>query len=283
MSVVNNSVPPLNNTAKSWSTASASYAERVGSMCRHGADRLVQEAHTMHAFSTQDSYVLDIGTGAGAIPESITESFPGVRILATDISPGMIATVDQKRLPNVVTRVVDASLTNNYLGLGVDSTFSHAFGTFMIMFTSEPMNVLREMYRVLEPGGVIGLALWGEVIGPNDVWEEACRTIDATYRLPSPFADPNAWRTAGEVEDALRVAGFREIYTEVYKVPFEFEDTASYLRFWYGSRNPVSDRFKESFEGDQEEARKALEKVLRERYNDATSIVAETVLVIGRK
>lgn len=107
--------------------------------------------------------------------------------------------------------------------------------------------------------------------------------LDPAYRLPSPFVDPNAWRTPREAEEALREAGFKDVRAEVYTVPFEFEDTASYLRFWYGARNPVSDRFKESFKGDQEEAKKALEKVLKERYNDATSIVAETVLAIGRK
>ena len=283
MSVASNDVAPLNSSAESWSTASASYAERVGRMSRHAADHLVQEAHTIHAFSTHDSYVLDIGTGAGAVPESITKSFPGIRILATDIAPGMIEAVDKKHMPNVSTRVVDASQMNNVTGLGVDAAFSHAFSTFMLMFTLEPMNVIRELHRVLKPGGLIGLALWGEVNGPMNLWEEACQMLDPTYRLPSPFADPNAWRTPREAEDALRAVGFKEIRTEVYKVPFEFEDTASYLRFWYGSRNPVSDRFRESFKGDGEEAKRALERVLKERYNDATSIVVETVLAVGRK
>lgn len=136
---------------------------------------------------------------------------------------------------------------------------------------------------MLRPNGLIGLALWGSVIGPNDLWEEACRTLDPSYKLPSPFADPNAWRTCPEAEAALREVGFRDIRTEVYVVPFEFEDTAAYVRFWYGAKNPVSDRFRESFTGDQEEAKKALERVLRERYDDATSIVVETVLAIGRK
>ncbi|CAF9934989.1 MAG: hypothetical protein ALECFALPRED_006205 [Alectoria fallacina] len=283
MSVASKDVPPLNSSAESWSTASASYAERVGRMCQHAADHLVQEADTIHAFSTHDSYVLDVGTGAGAVPESIIKSFPGVRILATDIAPGMVEAVDKNHLPDVSTRVTDASQMNNVSGLGVDATFSHAFSTFMIMFTLEPINVISEMQRVLRPGGVIGLALWGEVIGPNNLWEEACQMLDPTYRLPSPFADPNAWRTPHEAENALREVGFKDIHTEVYKVPFEFEDTASYLRFWYGAKNPVSDRFKDSFKGDQEEAKKALEMVLKERYNDATSIVAETILAIGRK
>ena len=81
----------------------------------------------------------------------------------------------------------------------------------------------------------------------------------------------------------MREVGFKEVHIEVYKVPFEVEDMASYIRFWYGAQNPVADRFKASFKGSQEEAKKALEKVLRERYNDATSIVAETVLALGVK
>ena len=211
MSVVSNDVPPFNSSAESWSTASASYAERVGRMCRYAADHLVQEAHTIHALSAQDSYVLDVG----AVPESITKSFPGIRILATDIAPGMVEAVDNKHIPNVSTCVVDASQMNNVSGLAVNATFSHAFSTFMIMFTLEPMNVVRGMQRVLKPGGLIGLALWGEVVGPNNLWEEACQTLDPTYRLPSPFTDPNAWRTPREAEDALRVVGFKEIHTEV--------------------------------------------------------------------
>lgn len=153
----------------------------------------------------------------------------------------------------------------------------------MVMFTLQPMNVVREMHRVLQPGGVFGMALFGERVGPNTLWEEACQTLDPAYRLPSPFADPNAWRTEGEAMAALKEAGFRDVTTEVYVVPFEFEDTESYIRFWYGAKNPVADRFKASFGGDQDEAKEALRKVLRERYNDATTIVAETVLAIGRK
>ena len=283
MSVVNNDIPSLNSSAESWSTASTSYAERVGRMSRHAADRLVQKANAIHPFSLQGSYILDVGTGTGAVPESITTNFPGIRILATDIAPGMIETVEKKRIPNVTTRVVDASSVNAFSGLEVYAPFSHVFATFVIMFTLEPMNVIREMQRVLEPGGLIGLALWGEEIGPISLWEEACQTLDPAYKLPSPFTDPNAWRTPREVEDALSVVGFKGIHTEVYKVPFEFEDTASYLRFWYGAQNPVSDRFVESFKGDRDEAKRALERVLREKYHDARSIMVETVLAVGRK
>ena len=34
---------------------------------------------------------------------------------------------------------------NNISNLGPDATFSHAFSTFMVIFTQEPMNVVHEM------------------------------------------------------------------------------------------------------------------------------------------
>ncbi|KAK3174660.1 hypothetical protein OEA41_001906 [Lepraria neglecta] len=276
-------VPDLTNPAESWSTASTSYAERVGRMSRHAANHLIHISHDLHPFRVPGSYVLDNGAGTGPLTDAVTELFPGIRVLAADVAPGMLETLDAKQIHNVTTRVADASELNNVAALGTDASFTHAFSTFMVMFTLEPLNVVREMHRVLEPGGLIGLGIWGERLGPNTLWEEACQTLDPTYKLPSPFADPNAWRTEDEIAQAFTQLGFKEIHTEIYKVPFEFENTAAYLKFWYGAKNPVADRFKLSFKGDQEEAKKALEKVLKERYNDAKSIFVETVLAIGRK
>ena len=226
-----NSVFPLTNPASSWSTALASYPERVGRIRSHSAERLLTIADERRSFSPSASYVLDNGAGTGTLTDCLTSSYPGIRVLATDIAPGMLEALDAKQIPNVKAKVMDATNLDNSEGLGPDGSLSHAFSTFMIMFTTQSLNVLNEMHRVLQPGGIIGLAIWGERVGPNTLWEEACQLLDPTYTLPAPFADPHAWRTERESEGALQEVGFKEVHTEVYKVPFEFEDMASYMRF----------------------------------------------------
>ena len=62
---------------------------------------------------------------------------------------------------------MDAANLDNSKGLGPDGSLSHAFSTFMIMFTTQPLNVLNEMHRVLQPGKIFGLAIWGELVGPD--------------------------------------------------------------------------------------------------------------------
>ncbi|KAL8823491.1 MAG: hypothetical protein Q9191_005805 [Dirinaria sp. TL-2023a] len=273
----------LDSSAKSWSTASASYAERVGRLSRYSADRLIILANDRLPLSTASCHVLDNGAGTGSLTDSLLTSYPGIDILATDIAPGMLEAINAKKRPNVSTKVLDAAKLNNVEGMGIDNTFSHAFSTFMIQFAKKPLDVLREMHRVLIPGGLLGLGVWGLRIEPNIAWEEACQALDPNYRLPPPFTDPNAWCTPQECEDALRKIGFKNTYPEVYSVPFEFENTDSYIGFWYGAKNPVSDRLRKSFQGDQEDAKRSLAKVLRERYNDATTIVVDSVLTVGVK
>lgn len=251
-------------------------------MTRQAADRLIEMSNTLKPLSVTDSYVLDNGAGIGVLVDSLTKSFPNIRILATDYAPGMVQVLENKRVPNLSARVVDATELNNVSGLGVDNSFTHAFCTFVVMFSSKPLNVLQEMHRVLEPGGLIGMGIYGDV-EPVDIWVEACRAVDPTYQPPASFADPNAWRYPREIEDALRYVGFNDVRSEKLKITVDYENSASYLHYWYESKHPECARYQDSWVGNQEDVKRAMGKVLRERYNDARTIKFETILTIGRK
>ena len=95
------------------------------------------------------------------------------------------------------------------------------------------------MYTVLTPRVLVGITLWAQQNGPFEIWERACQSIDASYRLPSPFDDPYAWRTGAELENALLEAGFEIEKTEEVMMPFPFDGAQKFLEFWFGARNPA--------------------------------------------
>lgn len=257
-------------TQDSWSAAAVSYTERVGRMSRLGADRLITLTNALRPFSVRDSYVLDNGAGTGALTSSLTSQFPSIRVLAADIAPGMLETIEEKHLPNVSTRVLDACvLDHSELKSG---SFSHVLSTFMVQFTPTPQNVVREMYRVLQPSGVIGIGIWTEKNGPINIWADACRSLDPAYDAPRPYDDA-AWSTAPEVEDALRTEGFRDVGSELFRMPFAFEDTAGFMRFWFEARNPVADGLVGSWRGELAEVKARVEKIVREEYEDGRGIL----------
>ena len=93
------------------------------------ADRLTSVIHEIHTFNPDTGFVLDNGAGTGALTTTLKFKYPTLRVLAADISPGMLKTIEAKHLPNTETLVIDASDLNGPLGT---RTFSHVLSTFMI-------------------------------------------------------------------------------------------------------------------------------------------------------
>ena len=239
-------------------------------MSRLAADRLITLTNAIHPYSAQSSYVLDNGTGTGALTSSLTSQFPSIRVLAADIAPGMLKTVEQKHLPNVSTLVLDVCVLDNSELKGEGS--SHALSMFMVQFTPAPQNVVKEMHRVLQPSGVNGISIWAEKNGPIQIWTDACRSLNPTCEAPQPY-DDSAWSKPQEVEDALRKAGFQDVQSEVFRMPFEFEDTAGFMRFWFEARNPVADGL----------VKGCVERIVRREYEDGRGSFIEAVLAVGKK
>ena len=271
---------------KEWSSFSSRYASTIGVVTQKCCRLLVSSANETIPFS-ESSYVLDHGAGTGTLTFALITQHPTVSVLATDIAPAMVAAIEEQKWPKVTARVLDACVLNNVAGLGPDNTFSHVLSTFVVQFTPGPENIVREMYRVLQPGGFFGLTLWGEKIGPAMVWKDTCQMVDPSYCIPPWLFDPSEWRTPEQVESVLKAVGFKDIKCEVLTEAFELGWTVEeYLDFWYApATHPMAIRliadFGERSEG--EEVKEAMRKVLKERYDDAKGVTADCVLVTARK
>ena len=192
----------------------------------------------------------------------------------------MLSDISSHQLANVTTRVVDARNLTSELG---KETFTHVLSTFMLQTITTPLVALQEMYSVLVPKGVIGIGIWGQRNGPFEIWERACKALDPSYELIAPFDDPHAWRTRQELEKVLKEVGFNDVRSEEVKIPFEFESTEAFLRFWFEAKNPAAEKSMSNWKGKFDEVRKEAKRIVREDYGNGKEIYTWAVLGVGVK
>ena len=105
--------------------------------------------------------VLDVGTGTGLIPFALAASSePPASILGIDLSAGMIETA-RRRLRDELggdARLRFERMDAEQLDLP-DDGFDVALSGFALTHVPRPELALREIFRVLRPGGRVGIAL----------------------------------------------------------------------------------------------------------------------------
>ena len=264
----------------SWAPSAHTYPSTVEGTTTYAAVRIIEIAD--HESPMQNSQILDVGSGTGALALTAASKFPSASILATDLTPSMLQFLSERKLDNVETQVVDALRLSEDLP---KEGFSHAFSTFVFQTIKTPVDVLHEMRKVLRQGGIAGVALWGEHPDPLKIWTKACKSLDSSFELKTEdiFDDPNAWRTCKALEEGYRHAGFSDIRTEEIYMPWYFPSTDAYLEWWFESENPCPLKVIPSWKGDVPRIREAMAKLIREQYDDGHGIRTHAVLGIARK
>ena len=272
--------PAVASSRQLWTNTAPTYSSNVGRTSALSASRLIQLTDGLSPI-TNDSLVLDVGAGTGAVTLALASRFSKTKIIATDISASMLEKISQANCPNITARVLDARDLSSRLDKG---SFSHVFNTFMLQSLTTPLDALCEMHDVLAPGGVVGAALWAQRNGPFEIWEAACKRIEPGYELPAPFDDPVAWRTQAELKVALEKAGFKDVWTEEVKMPFEFESAEAFAEFWFRAKNPAPVKVMTNWPQERmEEVREMVCRVVREEYADGKGIYTWAVLGVGKK
>jgi SAM-dependent methyltransferase len=103
--------------------------------------------------------VVEFGCGYGTFTIPVAKSTTG-RVIALDIEPEMVAVTIRKAeaagLSNVLGIVRDFMAAGSGLA---DSQAEHAM-LFNILHIENPLRLLKEAYRVLVPGGEVGVVHW---------------------------------------------------------------------------------------------------------------------------
>lgn len=106
----------------------------------------------------QGQRVLDVACGTGALARTISKRVePGGSIVGIDINEGMLA-VARKKAPEIDWRHAPAEVLPFS-----DNSFDAVVSQFGLMFFEDQLAAIREMYRVLRPGGYMAVAVWGSL------------------------------------------------------------------------------------------------------------------------
>jgi demethylmenaquinone methyltransferase/2-methoxy-6-polyprenyl-1,4-benzoquinol methylase len=110
--------------------------------------------------------VLDVATGTGAVAAELLRA-KGCSVVGVDQSPEMLA-VARRRLPEL--RFVEASAED----LPFEDEFFDALAfTYLLRYVDDPAATLRELARVVRPGGTIASLEFG--VPPAAVWRALWR------------------------------------------------------------------------------------------------------------
>lgn len=220
---------------------------------------------------------------------------PTTRLVAADLSPGMIAAVQGRQAAEIAaadskdktvwarveTAICDAADLADAIGPdGGDDAFSHVMAGLVLLMVQRPREVLAETLRVLRPGGVFGMTSFRSV-GWMDIIGEALSVVSPGTGLG---AIPEAWASTARVRASLEEAGFREVCVEEVQTFYEFTDAEAMTRFNVANIPSVK-AVTATMTGDEvQRAIQWMVKRLGERFPDGRGRLEGTAIVAtGRK
>ena len=263
-----------------WATRVASFARDGAPKSRHYAAALVDLVAPR-----EGARVLDIATGTGVVAVAAAQRVgPTGSVVATDFvaewAPYVAESAAEAGVSNVTFEVMSAEA----LALP-DAAFDAVLCQFGLMFVPDKLLALREMQRVLKPGGTLGLAVWSvaERVGIFRV-----SGIIGAALPPAPGPPPASPLSLGEpglIERLVTEAGFRNVQAQPYTLAFEVPSAESEWERWTGDlTNPLSARVQEMPVGEREALRERVIAALETyRVGDVLQISSEAIFVTAQR
>ena len=202
-----------------WARRAASFARDAAPRTRPFAAALVELAGVQAG-----DRVLDIATGSGVVAvEAALRVGPGGSVLATDLVPEWEPFIAETAQEAGVANVLFQATPSESLALP-DASFDVALNQFGLMFADEPVVAMREMHRVLRPGGKAGIAVWStlEKLGVFLL----TRVVSGELPPAPPAPGHTPWRLGepGMIESLMADAGFQDVRVVPTTLAFEVSD-----------------------------------------------------------
>lgn len=224
--------------------------------------------------------LLDIACGTGLV------SFPAAEkagshgsLLGIDISEKMILYAQQQAAAKALSQVRFERMDAESLNVN-DGEYDAVLCALGLMYFPDPQLSLKEMYRVLKPGGRAAVAVWGRrnACGWADIFQIADKRVSSEvcpmfFQLGQP----------GMLRAHLVTAGFRSIITTVINTELIYtSDTDACLAAFAGG--PVALAYHKFSEGVKKEVHEEyLQSIADFKKDNEYKIPGEFVVALGIK
>ena len=190
--------------------------------------------HLMDAMGLREgSSVLELACGSGAFTLLLAEQVgPDGHIVATDLSPGMVAlaqaNVDRAGCSQVEVREMDGEA----LDIG-DQRFDSVVSSLGLMFFPDPGSSLRAQAGAVSPGGSVGAIVISEAAA-NPFFSVPAQIIGARAGIvpPAPgMPGPFALGGPGRLASLFEAAGMSKVTSHTIAVNVTLDSVEEHLRF----------------------------------------------------
>lgn len=212
--------------ARHWGPVIRPAAERVLELIAPAADRAMA--------NDEAPWFLDIGAGTGALAIAALERWPVSRVTGIDPSAAMLAlareAAGERLAPDIAGRLETEVAWADELPFD-DASVHLALSSFVMQLVASRSAALREIRRVLRPGGTLAWVAWlegGEAFEPDRV---ANGVLDeAGFDPPDESVRSGDIASVRAAADSMRRAGFREVRAHADELVHRW-DPADYLAF----------------------------------------------------
>ncbi|HEY1097343.1 MAG TPA: class I SAM-dependent methyltransferase [Myxococcota bacterium] len=184
--------------------------------------------------SIDGARVADVACGPGTF--ALLAGKRGATVSALDFSAAMVAHLRQRADADAV--VVDVVVGDGQALPWRDASFDAAVSMFGLMFFPDRAAGLRELHRVVRPGGVVVVSSWVP-IDQVPILHDAVTTLMTAAAAPPMPAVTAPLSSPALVRDELEAAGFVDVDVAERSVLVPFASPRAFLEWTVRSTAPV--------------------------------------------